>query len=99
MYLDQPHYSLFQGTFSKIIWPRSMFVNEYLSFCHFYAKAIAKRGKARFNLHMSSLLFAAKHSWTTLIVREQTIICRQVIFASGHVVDSPPTKRRKICIE
>ena len=22
-----------------------MFVNEYLSFCHFYAKAIAKRGK------------------------------------------------------
>ena len=49
-----------------IIRSLSMFFNEYLSFCHFYAKALARRRKARFHLRMSEILFAAKHSWTTL---------------------------------
>ena len=34
--------------------------------CHFNARAIARRRKARFPLRMCRILFAAKHSWTTL---------------------------------
>ena len=41
------------------------FFNEYLAFCHFYTKLIARRRKAWFHLCMSRVLFVAKHSWTT----------------------------------
>ena len=34
--------------------------------CHFHARAIARRRKARFPLRMCRILFAAKHSWTAL---------------------------------
>ena len=34
--------------------------------CHFHARAIARRRKLWFNLRMSRILFAAKHSWTAL---------------------------------
>ena len=34
--------------------------------CHFHARAIARRRKARFPLRMSRILFAAKHCWTAL---------------------------------
>ena len=65
--------------------------------CHFHARAIAKRRKARFPLRMCRILFAAKHkaSQTQLdgIAHEQTIICRQLF--AGHVVGSRPIKREK----
>ena len=34
--------------------------------CHFHARAIARRRKARCPLSMSRILFAAKHRWTAL---------------------------------
>ena len=43
----------------------SLFFNEYLTFCHFQARAIARKRKVRFHLRMSSIFFAAKHRWTT----------------------------------
>ena len=41
---------------------------ESEAICHFYARAITRMRKAWFHLRMSSfcILFAAKHSWTTL---------------------------------
>ena len=47
-----------------------------------------------FCLRISRILFAAKHSWTTLrIAHEQTIICSQLF--AGHVVGFRPMKRKK----
>ena len=64
--------------------------------CHFHARAIARRRKARFPLRMSRILFAAKHlSQTQLdsIAHEQTIICMQLF--ARHVVGSRPMIRKK----
>jgi len=64
--------------------------------CHFHARAIARRRKARFPLRMCRILLAAKHlSQTQLdgIAHEKTIICRQLF--AGHVMGSRPMKRKK----
>ena len=63
--------------------------------CHFHARAIARRRKARFPLRMCRILFVAKHSWTVLRMSTITmiIICRQLF--AGHVVSSRPMKRMK----
>ena len=47
------------------------FFNEYLrlneAICHFHARAVERRRKAWFHLRIiSTILFAAKHSWMTL---------------------------------
>ena len=47
--------------------------------CHFHARAIAKRRKAWFHLRMSRILFAVKHSQTTLRMSRPlllAVICR-----------------------
>ena len=54
----------------------SLFFKEYLPFCHFHARAIAKRRKAWFHLRMSRILFAAKHSRNTADHYLWAIICR-----------------------
>ena len=36
--------------------------------CHFHARAIARGRKWWFHLRMSRILFAAKHSWTALLM-------------------------------
>ena len=61
-----------------IIRSPSLFFNEYVPFCHFHARAIAKRRKVWFHLRMSRILFAAKHSWIT----------------ADHVVGSRSMKRK-----
>ena len=78
----------------------SLFFNEYLREAKrsaiFNARATARTRKAWFRLHMSRILFAAKHwSQTQLddIEHEQTIICRQLF--AGHVVGFWPMKRKK----
>ena len=53
----------------------NLFFNEYLAFCHFHARAIAKGRKAWFHLGMSRILFAAKQSWTTLHTRRPLFVC------------------------
>ena len=55
--------------------------------CHFHARAIAKRRKARFHLRMSRILFAAKQGWMTLCLSRPLFV--------GHVVGSRPMKRKK----
>ena len=46
-----------------------------------------------FHLHMSRILFAARHSEVDDIAHEQIIIIRQLF--AGHMVDSRPMKRKK----
>ena len=54
--------------------------NEYLPFCHFHTRAIARRRKSwLFHFRMTRILFAAKHSTTTLSMSRPlflAIICR-----------------------
>ena len=68
-----------------------MFFNEYLRESKrsaiFHARAIARRRKAYFRLRMSRILFAAKHSGTTLRMSRP-------LFA-GHVAGFRPMKRRE----
>ena len=42
------------------------FLMNILFICHFHARAIARRRKARFPFRMSRILFAAKYNWTAL---------------------------------
>ena len=58
--------------------------------CHFHWRVIARR-KLWFHLRMSSILFAAKHSWMTLHMSRP--FCGQ-LFAC-HVVGSRPIKMKK----
>ena len=55
--------------------------------CHFHTSTIARRRKQWFHLHMTRILFAAKHSWKTLH--------RSKPLFAGHVVGSRPMKRKK----
>ena len=74
----------------------SLFFNEYLTFCHFQARAIERRRIVRFHLHMNSIIFAAKHRWTTLRMSRP-------LFAGSYFQVTwwalGQWKGRKICIE
>ena len=81
-----------------IIRSPSLFFNDHLRevkrSAFFHARTLARRRKAWCCLCISRMLFAAKHSWTTLrIAHEQTIICSQLF--AGHVVGFRPMKRKK----
>ena len=52
----------------------NLFFNEYLAFCHFHARAVARGRKAWFHLRMSRILFAAKQSWTALYTRRPLFV-------------------------
>ena len=69
------------------------FFNEYLAFCHFYTKLIARRRKAWFHLCMSRVLFVAKHSWTTLPMSRPLFVYSYLQVTC--VVGSLPMKRKK----
>ena len=64
--------------------------------CHFHARAIARRRKARFPLRMSRILFAAKHCWTALRMSRPLFVgsyLQVTWWALGQ------WKERKICFE
>ena len=69
------------------------FFNEYLAFCHFYTKLIARRRKAWFHLCMSRVLFVAKHSWTTLPMSRPLFVYSYLQVTC--MVGSLPMKRKK----
>ena len=67
-----------------------------INICHFHAKAIARRRKARCYLRMSRRLFAAKHSWTTLRMNRPLFVgsyLQVTWWALGQ------WKGRKICVK
>ena len=63
-----------------------------VAICHFHERCDQKKENSVFHLRMSRILFAAKHSWTTLRMSRQFF--RQ--FFAGHVVVSRPMEREKI---
>ena len=66
--------------------PRSfVFFNEYLTFCHFKARAIARRSTVCFHLRMNSI-FICSQTQMGDIARKQTSICRQL--SAGHLEGS-----------
>ena len=58
-------------------------------FYHSVTNAITGRRKAWFHLRLNRILFATKHSWTTLCM-SGPLFCRQLF--AGHVVSSWPMK-------
>ena len=78
----------------------SLFFNEYLREAKrsaiFNARATARRTKAWFRLHMSRILFAAKHRWTILSMSRPLFVgsyLQVTWWAFGQ------WKGRRICIE
>ena len=53
----------------------NLFFNEYLTFCHFHARAIARIRKGWLHLHISRILFAAKQSWMTVRTIRPLFVC------------------------
>ena len=79
-----------------IIRSLSLFFNNIIickAICHFHKTATARRRKAWFHLCMSRMLFAAKHSWTTLSMSRPLLNCRQL--SAGHIMCSQPVKNEE----
>ena len=79
-----------------IIRSLSLFFNNIIickAICHFHETATARRRKAWFHLRMSRMLFAAKHSWTTLSMSRPLLNCRQL--SAGHIMCSQPVKNEE----
>ena len=93
------YFAITEFNYCFIIRSPRLFFNEYLREAKrsalFQARTIARRRKAWFRLCMSRILFAAKHSWTTLRTSRPLFVGRYLQitwWAFGQ------WKERKICI-
>jgi len=63
--------------------------------CQFHKRTVARRRKAWFHLHMSRILFAAKHSWKTLH-KSKPLFAGTYLQVTWRAVGQ--WKGRKLCI-